>query len=373
VLESRPLNLPPAPGRRQAAGKELLSQFFSYQLRTAMSSATMENIEDVSSEIWKELEEASKVEPPLNIKPYYDDMVKREDPISKEVVDFKKPSEMTVEEYKQLPAKYNWNSNVKYSLLSINKNSENTPIQLCHLLMVTAFRLKVFGDDAYGKVSAHCRNGAAIVNLLLQTNMVFFPAGAARFRTPVCVRPLNEETFKAAVVELAKCTSDTNLQRNYVGDGDGDPSLAGLGIPPIALAAGVSPGAEILFKKSLHEVKALLESQAYLKKPAGADTVAARQQAVVLDGIARVLNGQPCNNATEAGNGSERSNPATATTAATGNSTNRDDGNHSNSPISDITREEKRKKTKSPAFAMAEAALMSQQAALLDAKNDAYG
>jgi hypothetical protein len=90
--------LPPAPGRRQAAGKELLSQFFSYQLRTAMSSATMENIEDVSSEIWKELEEASKVEPPLNIKPYYDDMVKREDPISKEVVDFKKPSEMTAEE-----------------------------------------------------------------------------------------------------------------------------------------------------------------------------------------------------------------------------------------------------------------------------------
>ena len=45
----------------------------------------MENIEEVSSEIWKELEEASKVEPPLNIKPYYDDMVKREDPISKEV------------------------------------------------------------------------------------------------------------------------------------------------------------------------------------------------------------------------------------------------------------------------------------------------
>jgi len=114
----------------------------------------MENIEDVSSEIWKELEEASKVEPPLNIKPYYDDMVKREDPISKEVVDFKKPSQMTVEEYKQLPAKYNWNSNVKYSLLSINKNSGNAPIRLCHLLMVTAFRLKVFGDDAYGKANA---------------------------------------------------------------------------------------------------------------------------------------------------------------------------------------------------------------------------
>jgi len=48
----------------------------------------------------------------LNIKPYYDDMVKKEDPATKELINFKKPSEMTLEEYKQLPAKYNWNSNV---------------------------------------------------------------------------------------------------------------------------------------------------------------------------------------------------------------------------------------------------------------------
>jgi hypothetical protein len=80
----------------------------------------MENIEVVAEEIWKELEEASKVEPPLNIKPYYDDMVKKEDPATKELINFKKPSEMTLEEYKQFPAKYNWNSNVKYSLYSIN-------------------------------------------------------------------------------------------------------------------------------------------------------------------------------------------------------------------------------------------------------------
>jgi hypothetical protein len=93
------------------------------------------------------------------------------------------------------------------------------------------------------------------------------------------VRPLNKETFKSAVVDLLKCTSDTNVQRFYVGDGDGNVEVAGLGIPPAALTDGVSPGAETLFKWSLHEVKALFESQTYLKNPNAAVAVAARQQA----------------------------------------------------------------------------------------------
>jgi hypothetical protein len=85
VLYSRPsifelATLPPAPGRRQAGGRELLSQFFSYQLwivllRNAMSSTTMENIEGISSEIWKELEEASKVEPALDLHYHYPQLV----------------------------------------------------------------------------------------------------------------------------------------------------------------------------------------------------------------------------------------------------------------------------------------------------------
>ncbi len=110
---------------------------------------------------------------------------------------------------------------------------------------------------------------------------MFYPGGPARAHLPVCLRPSNNETFKAAVIELTKCTSNTNLQRYYVGDGEGDPTLAGLGVPPVALISGSSPGAEMLFKRSLREVKGLLESQAYLKNPA-----AACHQAVVLDGIA---------------------------------------------------------------------------------------
>jgi hypothetical protein len=34
--------------------------------------------------------------------------------------------------------------------------------------MQTAFRLKISGDDAFGKVSAHCKVGACIVNHLLE-------------------------------------------------------------------------------------------------------------------------------------------------------------------------------------------------------------
>jgi hypothetical protein len=180
------------------------------------------------------------------------------------------------------------------------------------------------------------------------------------------VRPLNDETFKCAVIDLTKCTGDTNLQCNYVGDGGGDPQLAGLGLPPIALTAGESPGSEMLFKRRLHEVKALLESQAYLKNPSASEITAAQNQAVVLDGIARVLNGRPCNN----GQSCEPSTSATASSSSSGNSgvTNPDEAASSPASIDDARKGEK-KKTKSPAVAMAEASMLSQEAALLEAKN----
>ena len=252
----------------------------------------MDNINQIASDLWKELVAAALVELPLNVKAFYDDIVKVEDPAnSKVLVDFKRPSEMSQEEYQSLPAKCNWNGNVKYSLISINKDPEIL-IRLCHLIMLAAFKLKIFGDDAFGKVSSQCKVGAAIVNHILEKNFIFFPAGAVRSRYPVCVRPLNEEIFKFVVMDLLKCTNDTNVQRSYVGDGKGDIHLAGLGIPPIALTDGSSPGSEILFKRSLHEVKALFDSQAYLKNPSSLETVAAHQEATLLDGITLVANGQ---------------------------------------------------------------------------------
>ncbi len=65
---------------------------------------------------------------------------------------------------------------------------------------------------------------------------------------------MNDETFKAAVVDVLKCTNDTNLLQTYVGDGEGDVELAALGILPIALTNGTAPGSEILFNWCLHEV-----------------------------------------------------------------------------------------------------------------------
>jgi hypothetical protein len=135
----------------------------------------MDNIVDIVKEIWNELVVASAVEVPLNIKTFYDEMVKVEDPeIAKVMVDFKRPSEMSIDEYKSLPAKNNWQSNIKYSLYSINKDDADAPICLCHLIMVTACKLKVFGDDAFGKVSSRCKVGAGMINHILETNL-FFP------------------------------------------------------------------------------------------------------------------------------------------------------------------------------------------------------
>ena len=140
----------------------------------------MDNITQIASDLWNELVAAALVEPPLNVKAFYDDIVKLEDPAnSKVLVDFKQPSEMSQEEYQSLPAKCNWNGNVKYSLISIN-NDPNIPIRLCHLIMLAAFKLKIFGDDAFGKVSSRCKVGAALVNHILKKNFIFFPAGAVR-------------------------------------------------------------------------------------------------------------------------------------------------------------------------------------------------
>jgi hypothetical protein len=85
----------------------------------------------------------------MNVKPCYDDMVKKEDPSnSKVMLNFNRSIEISEEEYKSLPAKNNWNSNVKYSLFSINKDLVDSLIHLCHLVMLTAFKLKVSGEDA---------------------------------------------------------------------------------------------------------------------------------------------------------------------------------------------------------------------------------
>jgi len=48
----------------------------------------------LASDIWKELVAASLVEPPLNVKPFYSDIIKVENPTnSKFMVDFKRPSD----------------------------------------------------------------------------------------------------------------------------------------------------------------------------------------------------------------------------------------------------------------------------------------
>jgi hypothetical protein len=56
----------------------------------------------------------------MNAKPHYNDMVKTADEL-KVFQDFKKPSQMTVEEYNSVLMKSNWNGNIKYCCHSINK------------------------------------------------------------------------------------------------------------------------------------------------------------------------------------------------------------------------------------------------------------
>ena len=256
------------------------------------------------------------------------------------------------------------------------------PIRLCHLLIFTACKLKVFGDDAFGKVTSRCKVAASVMNFLLQKNRVFFPVTAGHQRIPARVRLINQETFKAAVVDIVKCIADANLQRHYVGDGAGDVAIAGLGLPPSALTDGTAPSAEILFKHSLHDLKGLLDSKAYLKNPDSAEAAAARHEAIVLDGINTILAGgqiaaaraiQESQNA-----GSTTNNSANNNTTGNDNNPNTTESNTNNnnnirgSPtVSLLTADDNStgKLKRSPATMMAEASLLSQEAALKEADN----
>jgi hypothetical protein len=84
---------------------------------------------------------------------------------------------MTVKKFLLVSAKSNWNSNIKYCFHSITKFSADHPVRLCHLLMLLADRLKILGDDAFGKVASRCKLGASIVNFLMEKH-TFFPSGA---------------------------------------------------------------------------------------------------------------------------------------------------------------------------------------------------
>jgi len=170
------------------------------------------------------------------------------------------------------------------------------------------------------------------------------------------VRPLNEETFKAAIIELLRCTSDTNVQRHYVGDGERNIAVAGFCLPPAALTDGTKPGAKTLFKLSLHEVKALFESQVYLKNPNAADVAAARIQAAILDGVGCIANGQPVPRC--ASDNSTRATPKNTSTNSSITTNNNDPSSTNNAP-DDNNKDNDKKKKISPAAAMAEASLMS--------------
>jgi hypothetical protein len=84
----------------------------------------------------------------------------------------------------------------------------------------------------------------------MEVNHFFFSVTAGQQRVPGHVRQINEEAFKSAVLDIVKYVGDANIQRHYVGDGDGDISVAGLGLTPSALMDGSIPSAETLFKCS---------------------------------------------------------------------------------------------------------------------------
>jgi len=146
---------------------------------TTSATPVVDDVVTIAMEIWSELEASSSeleasstVEPPFLVKPFYNEMCKKEDK-----TDFKRLLEMITTEYLSVTPKLNWNATVKNSLFSISSDPLIL-IHLCHLLVFTALKLKVFGEDAYGKVTACCKVGSHVITYLLEKNCVFFPVTA---------------------------------------------------------------------------------------------------------------------------------------------------------------------------------------------------
>jgi hypothetical protein len=138
------------------------------QLASTDHSVADFTILGVEDEIWSELVATSLVENPASVASYYNNMIKNDDKSN-----FKLPSELTTDEHTKIPPKLTWNINVKYSKFSINMVSSEAPIHLCHLLIITAYRLKVFGEDAFGKVASRHKAAAVVINYLLEQNGFF--------------------------------------------------------------------------------------------------------------------------------------------------------------------------------------------------------
>ncbi len=69
----------------------------------------MEHIVNLAEEIWNELVEASHIKQPMQAEPFYNDVVKKEDPNNSKVfLDFKKRSEMTTDDDNSATAKSSW-------------------------------------------------------------------------------------------------------------------------------------------------------------------------------------------------------------------------------------------------------------------------
>jgi hypothetical protein len=62
--------------------------------------------------------------------------------------------------------------------------------------MHTASILKIFGDDAFGKVTQWCKAGAQVSNYLIEKNHVFFFMGSVCKQQPVQARALNNATLE---------------------------------------------------------------------------------------------------------------------------------------------------------------------------------
>ena len=113
-------------------------------------------------------------------------------------------------------------------------------------------------------MTEHYKQAAAVNNIL--TSQHYMQPAATGLKPARCIA-LQHGNLKSFVEDIMMSSDDMDFSHSFQGDGEGPANLAGPGVPAATLTDGLSPSADQLFKKNIHELKGLITCGAYKTNP----------------------------------------------------------------------------------------------------------
>jgi hypothetical protein len=172
----------------------------------------------------------------------------------------KTPRDMTNEEYLLLPGKGNLTQEVKSSPRSFIMDDNMPPVLLGHVVVCTAYALKVF--STYGMMANFFSMATKATNYAWVTKHVVVPHSKCIGQR---LRNLQDQSVRQWVEELCNAFSGDDSKQTFQGDSQLDAeSAASIGINSRGFKAGEEKSAEEYYHHMLAELKAHKDAETWL-------------------------------------------------------------------------------------------------------------